>query len=145
MKLKLRIRKDLKRDLKGLALKKDLERKELVEKLLEEFVNENKEIWMDDIEEFIENTKKLEAEIVEINSNESLNDDEKKQSIKKIKEKYGLIRYNSTMLKKKTETLIINLGEQIYYGLLLIAEDHEMSIEQLGITVLTEYAHVNKI
>lgn len=149
MKLKLRIKKDLKRDLKALAIKKEIERKEFVEQLLEEFVNENKEICMNDIEEFMiritENAKKSEAEIIEINGNESLNADEKAHSIREIKGKYRVIRYISKMSKKKTETLMINLEEQIYYGLLLIAEGNKMSIEQFVIKILTEYVNINKI
>jgi predicted transcriptional regulator len=143
MKLKLRIKKDLKRDLKKIAAKKDMERKDLAIQLISEFVSSNDEITTSEIEEFMESTKSLEEGITEINSNEALSNEEKKALIKELKEKHRVVIYTSKMPKKKTETLIINLDELSYYGLLLIAENSKMTIEHLGVDVVTDYVKAN--
>jgi predicted transcriptional regulator len=143
MKLKLRIKKDLKRDLKKIAAKKDMERKDLAIQLISEFVSSNDEITTSEIEEFMESTKSLEEGITEINSNEDLSNEEKKALIKELKEKHRVVIYTSKMPKKKTETLIINLDELSYYGLLLIAENSKMTIEHLGVDVVTDYVKAN--
>ena len=143
MKLKLRIKKDLKRDLKKIAAKKDMERKDLAIQLISEFVSSNDEITTSEIEEFMESTKSLEEGITEINSNEALSNEEKKALIKELKEKHRIVIYTSKMPKKKTETLIINLDELSYYGLLLIAENSKMTIEHLGVDVVTDYVKAN--
>jgi predicted transcriptional regulator len=143
MKLKLRIKKDLKRDLKKIAAKRDMERKDLAIQLISEFVSSNDEITTSEIEEFMESTKSLEEGITEINSNEALSNEEKKALIKELKEKHRVVIYTSKMPKKKTETLIINLDELSYYGLLLIAENSKMTIEHLGVDVVTDYVKAN--
>lgn len=143
MKLKLRIKKDLKRDLKKIADAKDMERKDLAIQLISDFVNANDEITTSDIEEFIESTKSLESGIAEINSNEALSNEEKKILIKELKQNHRVVIYSSKMPKKKTETLIINLDELSYYGLLLIAENSKMTIEHLGVDVVTDYVKAN--
>ncbi|MCT4662213.1 MAG: hypothetical protein N4A40_10165 [Tissierellales bacterium] len=143
MKLKLRIKKDLKRDLKKIAAKRDMERKDLAIQLISEFVSSNDEITTSEIEEFMESTKSLEEGITEINSNEDLSNEEKKALIKELKEKHRVVIYTSKMPKKKTETLIINLDELSYYGLLLIAENSKMTIEHLGVDVVTDYVKAN--
>lgn len=143
MKLKLRIKKDLKRDLKKIAAAKDMERKDLAIQLISDFVNSNDEITTSDIEEFIESTKSLESGIAEINSNEALSNEEKTILIKELKQNHRVVIYSSKMPKKKTETLIINLDELSYYGLLLIAENSKMTIEHLGVDVVTDYVKAN--
>lgn len=145
MKLKLRIKKDLKRELKELAIKKDIERKELAVQLISEVVENNDELNISDIEGFIENTKELELEILKINENESLDNEERKSAIEELKGRYKVIIYTNKIAKKKTETLIIDLEEKIYYGFLLTAESNKMSIEQFGVKILTDYANANRI
>lgn len=139
MKLKLKVSKTLKRNLKELANAKSLDRKAFIKDAVLNHVNVNKEKWIDRIEGYdafvITRVEELEKLRQELSENLELSNHEKQQTlIKFYKDNYMFIK--AINRSKKQENIIIDLDEQTYYAMQILAENNEQTIETYTVEFL---------
>lgn len=121
MKIKINITKDLKRELKLLAAKEELERNDYIYKIIAEYVAKKEAVWIDKIES-----------ILEVSAQNEVSAEEKaKQSMPKT--------------TKKLQPLILNVDERTFYALAIIAKKGKKTKEQLLINHITSVVNDSKI
>ncbi len=114
MKIKLNISKDLKRDLKIEASKKDMERNDLIYEIINDLLKEKETVWLPKIDN-----------ILEVAQSDELSGEEKaKKEMKKT--------------KGKLQPLILNVDERTFYALAVISKKLKKSKEEMLINILSE-------
>lgn len=114
MKIKLNVSKDLKRDLGKMAKALEQERSELIVALILELVNARKDQWESDIEK-----------VMALASEEGISSEEKAKN-------------NMAKTTKKLQPMIVNVEEQVYYALTLIAKNDQSTKEVILIDMLKD-------
>jgi len=112
MKIKLNVTKDLKRELKLKAEKKDLERNAFIYEIIEAYIKENEDLWLSEVDQLIEIA----------NADETSVEDKAKKQMKKT--------------TKKQQPIILNVEERTYYAIGIIAKEKNLSREELLIDLL---------
>ena len=112
MKIKLNVTKDLKRELKLKAEKKDLERNAFIYEIIEAYIKENEDLWLSEVDQLIEIA----------NADETSVEDKAKMQMKKT--------------TKKQQPIILNVEERTYYAIGIIAKEKNLSREELLIDLL---------
>jgi len=137
MKLKLKVSKNLKRDLRKLAEGQEIERMTYILNTIEKHLEDNSTIWKPHIDEYPALLEKRQLELVSLK--ESLEEEEdstKRATLKKFyQENHMYVDFISR--QRKFENIIIPLSEQSYYGLCLLAEDKKMTVERFTVELLT--------
>ena len=140
MKIKLKVSKTLKRKLKLNADEKSLDRKVFIKESLLKHIEEKKDEWskrIDGYEVFInsrtENLKLLKEELAD---NEEISDYEKQKTLKAFYKEHFMFL---TVINKnrKLENIIVDLEEEAFYALQILAENKEQTIE----TYTTDLLH----
>lgn len=139
MKLKLKVTKNLKKNLKDLSNKVELERKDYVKAEVLSHIKENKKDWCERIDgyaEFLENrSKNLENLKAELAEDLEISSKEKQARLRNFY-KENLMFDRPTNKNKKLENIIIDLDEHDYYALQILSENKEMTIEDYTVEVL---------
>jgi len=112
MKIKLNVTKDLKRELKLKAEKKDLERNAFIYEIIEAYIKENEDLWLSEVDQLIEIA----------NADETSVEDKAKKQMKKT--------------TKKQQPIILKVEERTYYAIGIIAKEKNLSREELLIDLL---------
>jgi len=141
MKLKLKVSKALKRELKVLASKKEMERPDFVITLLQTYIDDNKSVWEDKIKTYAsflvdreKNLEKLKLELEE--SDKTI--EEQRSELKAFYTANKMYRaYDSQ--KRKFENIIISINEEQYFALMIIADKNETTIESNTVSYLQRY------
>ena len=137
MKLKLKVSKNLKRDLRKEAEKKDIERMDYILNIISDHLNETKDIWAAHVEAYpslLEERQVALAALKERLVDEE--DDIKRQTLKAFyQENHMYIDFVNR--QRKFENLIIPLEENDYYGLCLLAENKKMTVERFTVDLLS--------
>lgn len=135
MKLKLKVSKKVKKDLKDIASKAEIERNEFVLKSFVNYIASHEDEWVnlvDGYPEFIVNrAKNLESLKEQLTENESITKEEQMSTLK------AFYKDNKMFLpvvgkQKKLENIIVHLDEKMYYALQILAENRGMVIEDFG-------------
>jgi len=139
MKLKLKVAKELKRELKVLAKKMDQERPDYVINELKKLIEEKKELWLGKVETYPELLIERKDNLAElrVELEESEKSVEEQRAILKVyyKEHHMYLDYDGK--NRKFENLILSLEEEEYYALNIIADNNERTIEAF----VVEYLH----
>lgn len=139
MKIKLKVSKKLKSELKGKAESNSVERKVYIQNLLEKHIGDNKSIWENKIEGYaeflLEREEKLSALKIELDENEEMSAKEKGSILKEFYKENKFFRTEINK-NKKLENIIINLDDELYYALNILADNKELSIENYTVELL---------
>jgi len=137
MKLKLKVSKNLKRDLRKLAEGQDVERMVYILNAIEKHLEDNSTIWKPYVDDYPALLEKRQLELIALK--ESLEEEEDSFKRVAMKEFYQENHMYVDLMNKqrKFENLIIPLSEQLYYGLCLLAEDKKMTVERFTVELLT--------
>jgi len=138
MKLKLKLTKTLKRQLKESAVKQDLERNEYVIKELLNHIESKKSIWENKVEGYAEFLVSREENLLKLKESFEDSDiplEEQRLRLKKYYNDNHMYR-EYTNKNRKLENLILNLEENQYYALQIIADDSQMTLESYAVTFL---------
>ncbi|MCH4890924.1 hypothetical protein EZV73_25310 [Acidaminobacter sp. JC074] len=137
MKLKLKVSKNLKRDLRKEAEKKDMERMDYVLNIIREHLDETKDIWEAYVEAYPSLLEKRQIALAELKEklvDEA--DDIKRQTLKAFyQENHMYIDFVNR--QRKFENLIIPLEDDVYYGLCLLGENKKMTVERFTVELLS--------
>lgn len=114
MKIKLNISKDLKRDLKIEAAKKDMERNEFIYEVIQDLLKEKESVWLPKIDNILEVVK----------SDEISSEEKARKEMKKT--------------KGKLQPLILNVDERTFFALAVISKKLKKSKEEMLINILSE-------
>lgn len=141
MKLKLKVSKVLKRDLKVLAKKEEMERPDYVLSLLQTYISENKDVWQDKIDGYESFLSQREERLEKLKEELDLSDktiEEQRSELKAFYVNNHMYRaYDSQ--KRKFENIIVSLTDHDYYALMIIADKHETTIEVNTVAYLQRY------
>lgn len=142
MKLKLKIQKKLKRELKLQAETKELDRAEYVVKSLCTYLDTKTLLTEEAIQLLIqqENEKQeaLDAYLLKISENDAIDEKEKANLISQFKYEHFIFD-NQYGKNKKTENLIIELPEAYYYTCLDMAIQRKMGLENFVEQMIYHY------
>lgn len=146
MKLKLKVVKVLKRELKVMAKKEDQERPDYIVNELKKLIEDKKDLWLDKVETYpallIErqnNLAKLREELEE--SEKSV--EEQREILKVYYEAHHMyLDYDSK--NRKFENLILNLEDTDYYALNIIADNNQRTIESFTVDYLNRLMNTIK-
>lgn len=130
MKLKLKVSKSLKRDLKLKAVKVDQERTEFILKHLLDHIESNDQIWSGKIEAYLEILKERDLGLIALKESfteETLLEDQR-HALKAYYADHKMYRHIISK-QKKLENIILTLNDESYYALRMMAEEKEMPIE----------------
>ncbi len=139
MKLKLKVPKTLKRNLKEIAQKKSIERKDYVKEQLLELIESKRSIWESRIDTYEEFLNERDSRLIKLK--ESLEEDEEKTVYEKrdiLKNFYydeKIFRYVQNK-NRKLENIIIDLKDNEYYAIQILADDQEEAIESYVVNFL---------
>ncbi len=140
MKLKLKVPKTLKRNLKESAQKKSIERKVFVKEQILELIESKRSVWESKIDGYEEFLKDRDLRLNQLK--QSLEEDEEKT----IHEKRDILKnfyYEQKIFRyvlnknRKLENIIIDLEDNEYYAIQILADDKEEAIE----TYVVDFLH----
>lgn len=139
MKLKLKVSKTLKRDLKIKATSLNIERKEYVFNELMNYINTKNDLWKDKIDGYAEFVENRNAKLVELKISLEENDEMSSIDKRTILINYYIENkmYRDIISKnRKLENIIIDLSEEDYNKAALISEYNGKTIESNTIDFL---------
>jgi|LGVE01.1.fsa_nt_gb predicted HicB family RNase H-like nuclease len=139
MKLKLKVSKTLKKSLKIKAEANELERNNYVIGLLQTLVDENKSLWVDQVEAYPELVAERQQglEALKESFTEEISINEQRAQLKAYyTENHLYINIYST--KKKFENLMLPLEDNVYYALCILGEADKLSVEHFVIAHLSK-------
>lgn len=138
MKLKLKVSKSLKRNLKKIAENHSVERKEYLLNAFKALLEANKEIWTGNIETYIETLKERENALESLKTSlleSDISQDEKRDIMLKFYTDNKMYKtFNNK--NKKLENIIIDFQDEDFYALKLIAENHSKTVEDYSVEFL---------
>ncbi|MBN2795869.1 MAG: hypothetical protein JXR88_10725 [Clostridia bacterium] len=142
MKLKLKIQKKLKRDLKLQAETQELDRAEYVAKSICAYLDTKTLLSDQEIMSLIQDQKEKEealaSYLITVEKNDALDEKEKTNLINQYKYEH-LIFENQYSKNKKSENLIIELTEVYYYTCLSMAIQRKMGLENFVEQMIYHY------
>lgn len=137
MKLKLKVTKTLKRTLKIQAGGQEMERIDFIMACLTEHLRTNEKLWANKIESYknllIERQEGLKT--LKDSFTDETPIEEKRERLKNYYKEHKMYR-DIHSKNKKMENIILNLDENHYYGLMILAESRELTIEAYTINYL---------
>ena len=138
MKLKLKLSKTLKRQLKEQAALKEMERNDYVISVIKEHIQSKKELWQDTVEDYPAILEKRQSDLILLKESH----EEKELPIEEIRAELKAF-YNENHMyldfenkNRKFENLILQLDETDYYALKIIADDSKVTLESYSVTFL---------
>lgn len=141
MKLKLKIAKQLKRQLKVLSEKAQKERVDYVREFLLNHLQENKVDWDDKVKDYPQVLIKREEalKLLKEELEESDKEPDKKKAIMKAFYKDNHYYLDFVNKNRKLENLIIPLEDESYYGLRILAEKQCVTVEKYTTQLINHY------
>jgi len=138
MKLKLKITKHLKRQLKINASKMDQERTNYVLELLKQHITDNSSVWTSKVETYPQLLidRKEGLEVLKASFTEDMPIEEQRAQLKEYYVTHHMY-VNYYNKNKKYENLILTLEDNDYYALCLIGESKQESVEKYVADFLT--------
>lgn len=130
MKLRLKISKQLKRQLKISA--GEIERTDYVLDILKNYVSEHKPVNENDIASYKQFLEEREQGLMDLQAaqdqDEETSIDEKRKVLKAYYEAHHMYRtfYSN---KRKYENLTLHMDEALYYPLMMLADEHKTTLE----------------
>lgn len=138
MKLKLKLSKTLKRQLKEQAALKEIDRVEYVLSVLKEHIQSKKELWQETVESYPALLEKRQSDLVLLKETLEEKDiplEEKRAELKAFySENHMYLDFKNK--NRKFENLILQLDETDYYALKIIADDSKVTLESYAVTFL---------
>jgi len=138
MKLKLKLSKTLKRQLKEQAALKEMERNDYVISVIKEHIQSKKELWQDTVEDYPAILEKRQSDLIllkESHEEKELPVEERRAELKAFySENHMYLDFENK--NRKFENLILQLDETDYYALKIIADDSKVTLESYSVTFL---------
>lgn len=131
MKIKLKISKQLKRELKEQATALEVERTIFVVQELKKWADQNKESWENLVETYPSFVETREADYETLKEklvSEEADSKDTTDQLRAFRIEHKMFPYIKSK-NKKNENLILNVEEELYYALQILAELNNMCVE----------------